>query len=145
MGCDIHFYVETFQNGQWNSADVWEENDDKEGMCKRIIPPQHSFFDERNYAVFSKLGNVRNYNEIPPISETRGIPVDACQEIKTARTEWDTDGHSESWLTFEELKKSDWKDPAFDDFVPCLRRLWKLKFHKNLGENEIRVVFWFDN
>lgn len=59
MGCDIHGWLQKRHRGDKH----WEP------MC--AVP------DHRNYMLFAALANVRNYNEIRPFSEPRGLPKDA--------------------------------------------------------------------
>jgi hypothetical protein len=83
MGCDIHMQAERQVNGKWYTI------------------PGH-FFDWRSYSNFAFLAGVRNYSDITPISDPRGLPEDAADsddEYGGARG----GDHSFSWLSLEEL------------------------------------------
>lgn len=86
MGCDIHVYTEVEIRGQWFVAD---------------IPTK--VFDYRSYATFAFLAGVRNYSDITPFSEPRGLPEDAAEETRISYEE--SDHHSASWLSIDELAK----------------------------------------
>lgn len=85
MGCDIHVQAEKRVNGKWTAIDC-------------------SIFDWRSYGMFGFLANVRNYSDVPPISEPRGLPEDVdCSN----EDDWLGD-HSFSWLSTEELLNFDY-------------------------------------
>lgn len=65
MGCDIHAYVE-FKHPDDSRWDGWGEE----------------FHLPRNYRVFAQLANVRNYDNINPISMPRGLPDDVSYETE---------------------------------------------------------------
>ncbi len=83
MGCDIHLHVEIKVDGEWlyySSSDI-----------------------RRNYAVFSKMADVRNSNnEIKPIASPRGLPSNITKMTRLLRDNYGEDGHSDSWLSYEE-------------------------------------------
>lgn len=87
MGCDIHFHSEVKRNGVW-----------KHHSEAKI---------RRNYAFFAKIANVRNYFEglIKPISEPKGMPVDATELTRLHSEKYGTDGHSHSWLSANEISE----------------------------------------
>lgn len=107
MGCDIHVYTERKRsiNGekQWFNCDHWKYNPYWErGNGERevdIVP----IYDDRNYALFSLLADVRNYYENDPISQPKGLPQNCCGRTKEEYNYWDCDGHSHSYFTLEEL------------------------------------------
>jgi hypothetical protein len=114
MGTDIHFYVEVFNNGDWVTADKWEEDKDEEQPVKYV---NNQFYHDRNYDLFAILADVRNgrgfagvktSDGFNPISHPRGLPNDACKEILELSKHWGIDGHSHSWLTVKELMAFDW-------------------------------------
>ncbi len=123
MGCDIHTYCEV------------KRKDSKEWMCAgRIFKNSwhktkeefvsvdnsgYSFgepysihpFDDRSYDTFAILANVRNgtwSEDLTPISQPRGLPVDVSQYVKKCSDDYDN-GHSHSYVTLKELEKYDWK------------------------------------
>ena len=97
MGCDIHCYREKLVNGQWVTADEWE-NCYGEGM----YVPWEKRFTDRNYNLFSVLADVRT-RETPPYQfEARGLPLRPCQEVARLIEEGSVD-HSASHLYLFEL------------------------------------------
>jgi hypothetical protein len=91
MGCDIHMIV------QRKTATGWE------------TIPEFDCFDDRNYGVFGFLAGVRNYSDVPPLSEPRGLPDD----IQEGDDGWLGD-HSFSWLVASELTNFDYDQPVKD-------------------------------
>lgn len=102
MGCDIHLYREKQVNGQWVTADIWEQNDGGDGGVYFEVPWQKKFTD-RNYKLFGLLSKgVRA--DYPFSFEERGLPFNACKEVADNSERWDGDGHSHSYLYLHELK-----------------------------------------
>ena len=100
MGCDIHVCCERKNyEGKWINCDHFKlnpyfDNDrDDEEIDKWWIVP---IFDDRNYALFATLADVRNYEYIKPVSEPRGLPDDIHYITKELADSWGTDGHSHS-------------------------------------------------
>lgn len=206
MGCDIHMYVEykkdvPVKNSdkrevKWISGDYFKPNPfqdiwDDESKMERM-----ELYGDRNYGLFSTLAGVRDYTGlINPVSEPKGMPDDCCAYIKQANEDWDSDGHTHSWLTLKELKDYQSKNPSLprtglispkqliefdkgilpnswcqgtnqegyerrewieknDTLVPLIEKLQK-RAHElmqydwqeyNIENDEnIRIVFWFDN
>lgn len=108
MGCDIHTYREKHVNGQWVTADEWEEEDYGDGEKSRDVPYEKRFTD-RNYNLFGLLAKGTRGYEFPASMEARGLPFDASSDVKQAAEQWDGDGHSHSYLYLHELKAlHDW-------------------------------------
>lgn len=134
MGCDIHAFVEVKKNGKWHTyseADL-----------------------DRDYGLFAKMADVRNYSDwdIKPISKPRGLPEDTAEITKFESDNWDSDGHSHSWLSKEEIQEIlEWakEQKAVDtDYAYNLRRKfgYKLTDLEDYDQYEdSRLVFWFDN
>lgn len=102
MGCDIHVCCE-----YKNRYDKWvtAEHFIKEGQEYKVL----AVYRERHYALFSALAGVRRYsNDVEPVSEPKGMPVDCTPETMEMYKDWDLDAHSASWLTLEELYR--WAD-----------------------------------
>ena len=101
MGCDIHWYSETKKDGKWvcDQANSFEKDEDPDYEHHNInnFPNQG-----RDYWLFGLLANVRC--DVPYGFAPKGIPEDISSEVKTIFDEWDSDGHSHSYLTREELK-----------------------------------------
>jgi len=146
MGCDIHGYIEVKKDKGW--------------------VPFEELPSVRSYDLFAMLANVRNYNDIPPISEPRGVPDDVSQEI-WEKIEADLDGHSHSWLSWKDIKAYDFGKVITDKRRPRKlkgkivyprRKLYELvpeEWHRlfrkmeilaeKYGEDGVRMVFWFDS
>ena len=153
MGCDIHAYTE-------------RKNDD--GQYEVV---GDFLSDGRSYAVFGFLAGVRNYSEITPISEPRGIPADASPSIKSHHERWSDDAHSASWLSTDELINFDYLamcedrrcsvevaprmfnggctcnagDGLFQTYKDFLGEWYFSEVQKAIDEGATRIVFWFDN
>jgi len=80
MGCDIHSRAERKVNGKWE-------------IIRGLAP-----FDWRSYGMFGFLAGVRNYSDVTPLSEPRGLPDDTPEY-----EECELGDHSHSWLSIEEL------------------------------------------
>jgi len=79
MGCDIHFHSEVKIYGKWEHYG--------------------SPLMMRDYDLFAFMADVRNYNDITPISQPKGLPDDISVVTKVAAEIWGADGHSHSFLT----------------------------------------------
>lgn len=115
MGCDIHFYVEERVGGLWKSVDTWKP--DEHSPQRLRVDWDKQFYEDRNYALFSILANVRNGygfagvrtgDGFTTIAPPRGLPDDASQRVKDESDAYGGDGHSHSWLTAREILDFDW-------------------------------------
>lgn len=150
MGCDIHLHSEVKRNGKWE---------------------HHSEVKiERNYALFAKMANVRNWAgakpPIVPISQPKGLPEDATELTKLHSEQYGVDGHSHSWLSAKEISElHKWLQ---DESIPkewFRKDPWRFE-HENFpyfmgnhlngffdypedwdryGVEDVRHVFFFDN
>lgn len=101
MGCDIHCYMEIKNNnGDWHCDEIYRTSFDEESEKKFDLLP---VYNHRDYELFSILANVRNDGEIIPISEPRGFPEDASNEVEDEYMNWGSDAHSASYMTLKEL------------------------------------------
>lgn len=153
MGCDIHAFAE-----RRNAAGKFEQ-------------VRLKFFDFRSYGIFAFLAGVRNYSDVTPISEPRGLPEDAGEAVRAAFEYWGCDAHTPSWLTLEELLAFNYDAMTEDRRV--MRRVGPnsysgactckpsegktMTWRQFLGEDFFkdlnaladagaeRIVFWFDN
>lgn len=101
MGCDIHDYVEVYENGHWRKlGKVFIDRFEKEYNKKEVLS-EHPY-DNRNYALFGLLAGVRNQT-IPSIMVPRGVPEDASDEYLKIVEDYGCDGHSHSHFTLQEL------------------------------------------
>lgn len=154
MGADIHLYIEyKNEDGYW----VLDENQKckncasltAEEMDECIICFGDGYIDEdigRSYELFGVLANVRNDYDLKviPIANPRGIPLDSSLEYIRIATS-DPGDHSHSFVTLKELKEHEggfYLDVYFDDLNK--RRLLKLAKKFN-GDENVRIVFFFDN
>jgi len=152
-GCDIHAHIEIKVADSWHyyaPADIW-----------------------RNYTVFSKMAGVRAYNGSPePMVEPRGFPENASFTTWMHREDEGLDGHTDSWLTLDEIDELiKWFDEKLG-YRPWGCRLHDQSDQRLLKWNEfgvwlfgnsicgfkdrvrgdypdalqdVRLVFWFDN
>lgn len=103
MGCDIHIYTEKKRNdGSWWCCDHFKLNPyyGEPGERQYYIEPIYS---GRNYSLFATLAGVRNYDNVKPIDEPRGLPHDISDAVKAEADWWGHDAHSHSWLLAGEL------------------------------------------
>lgn len=141
MGCDIHAYP--------------ERKTEKGFVIVDNINP----FRYRNYGIFGFLAGVRNYSEVTPIAEQRGLPNDASiMVINEYLQRCGIEAHSASWLTIEELHNFDYNQPmedrrnAFgeeDGEKTTFRDFLGKDFFKDIHDMKAagvdRIVFWFDS
>jgi hypothetical protein len=109
MGCDIHLYCEVKEKindvEQWFNCDHWQYNKwfiaDKESEEEELecIP----IYRARNYELFALLADVRNNGDIEPMAYPKGVPPDVSEVTKKQIVRWDSDGHSHSYFTYNEL------------------------------------------
>lgn len=154
MGCDIHMHVEyrTRINNttiKWCDGNLYEVNkfyeDEDEPKYIRVCLNN----ERRSYTLFGLLAGVRN-REIKPIAYPRGFPDDASKSITDEYNSWGRDDpHSASWLTLAELMNAARSHPdLLNDLVAELQEYFKRLFPNPsplITQNELRIVFWFDN
>lgn len=85
MGCDIHSQAERRVDGKWKRIDGFAP------------------FDWRSYGMYGFLAGVRNYSEVTPIAEARGLPQDTDYDEDCDGCDYWLGEHSFSWLTVDEL------------------------------------------
>jgi len=147
MGCNIHAHFEIKVGGEWLH---WDQ--------PKI---------RRNYRLFAKMANVRNYYEedddfIPPIAYPRGLPADVTKTTLIHSQYWSVDGHSYSWLSSREVKEllefhkeltiaalgSAWRinfEEWFYLFGNSYDCFWEYRGDYPDFLEDFRLVFWFDN
>ena len=103
MGCDIHMYVEMFdeQKQKWLLAhglrpDPYDPNEFE-------VPYPERFVD-RNYILFGILTNGNVRREGYGFFDPKGFPDDASKFVKKKFKSWSNDAHTSSWLTFQEIE-----------------------------------------
>lgn len=111
MGCDIHMIGE--------KRIIWDSKDKPEPWEVFAIP---GIFQQRFYGFFAKLGNVRNYYDVPSLTDRRWWPDDMSDRARRwtqgcldtdaeALLGWPGD-HSFGWASLEEIKTFDWTTPT---------------------------------
>ena len=148
MGCDIHLYAEKKIDEKWVCLNplMWDVYDRKPYKHRTV----EQFNIERSYVLFGFLANVRTLQE-KGFGEAKGFPKDVSKEIKEKYEEWGLDAHSASYLTLKELneKFADTSIKSYFDFFykDIIENI--LEYHNidtlHKDENDIRIVFWFDN
>ena len=167
MGCDIHFYVERWTSSndysgprdlsddrdqnlnelledvpteyRWVSADKWELED-----SNWHIPWDLEYYNNRNYYIFSILADVRNSGKVEPLDYPRGIPNDASIGYLYKCDQWDSDAHSHSYFTLDELLSVDWSQYDSDYIEELMETIEKMKEIDDDPLN-VRCCFFFDN
>lgn len=122
MGCDIHAFTEIKIAGTWHTYTGVEM--------------------DRNYDLFAKMADVRNYDGITPISKPRGLPEDVAAVTGVASRHYGNDGHSHSWLSHAEVCGLE------KEFRPLFGYLFGNYWSDRTLPKEVedvRLVFWFDN
>lgn len=170
MGCDIHLVLErrAVVNGEekWVGVNAFEHISDMVRCGAAVERTYHGWnVRARNYDVFAMLANVRGHTADE--HEPRGAPYDMSDLARACITDWDSDGHSHSWLTAREYV-SRWcmavhgtaemvADRLTESDAPKLSeaaaKLFGLVFYDEGDEDrrgaddvdKHRVVFWFDN
>lgn len=99
MGCDIHLYREKHVDGKWLAVDKWA----KDEYGDFGVSYDDQCYTGRNYELFGLLAKgVRREHSFS--FEKRGLPFDACDEIKACSEGWDCDDHWElSFYTSESV------------------------------------------
>jgi hypothetical protein len=167
MGCDCHFYVErwTSSNNYEGPRDLSEDREQKLNEVLEDVPSKFrwvsadkwkledgnwhvdynlEYYNGRNYYLFSILADVRNGSGIEPINYPKGIPDDASTGYLYKCDQWDSDAHSHSYFTLEELLNVDWskyESIVLIDFMETLEKMKKI----DDDPLNIRCCFFFDN
>lgn len=129
MGCDIHGWIERKTSSGWVAVNELKDKG-----------------RSRNYERFAKLAGVRGDGPEP-----RGMPCDVSATAKYHIEQWDTDGHSHSWLPIAEAAPiflaTAWQPEDFEKKYP-LSSFFDLEIGDIPSQgtvDEYRLVFWFDN
>jgi hypothetical protein len=150
MGCDIHMYSETKIDGKWvcDQAQSFSEEVLKDPNGRSYMDSQMDSLDIwRNYALFGYLAQVRQ--DWDEGFEPRGVPDDCSVAVQCMINQWDSDGHSHSWLMVPEIKVKAVEmlvDPSthLDRVREGLMEILS-KLPESNNPEEQRIVFWFDN
>lgn len=131
MGIDVNMYVEvrSFLNKgkinekkKWISADKWYHNKyfslhKEEDMAMFEVKDNDRIYNERNYILFSILGNTKDQSylnkylcddKIHPISLAKGMPFDISEPVKNVYSQESDISCDITWLTLKELLDFDW-------------------------------------
>lgn len=95
MGTDIHCFVEQKMyryaglddTETWISIDKWTRSrwailyPERNEEAPWVVEMEDMIFKDRNYDLFAILANIRNPDQMPFISEPRGLPDDVSPEI----------------------------------------------------------------
>ena len=97
----------------------------------------------RDYALFNLLAGVRGGwgENIKTIDDPRGIPSDCSEEYQFTSDRMDSDGHSHSYLSANEILGNVDKD----NFISMYNHAVELKERADGNGNNARFVFFFDN
>lgn len=144
MACDIHLHIEVKIDAQWHHLNA----------------PSI----DRNYRLFSRMGDVRQCDEIvlEPLSIDRGLPEDATFITKFDCERLGHDGHSHSWLSSREVgtliktrekwdrwdRKNSHGSSMSDIFGYLLGNTFDgfVDYPEDRqGIEDFRFIFWFDN
>ena len=167
MGCDIHWYSEHRENGNWvcDQAGSFviqksEYEDDRDYPEMQDFPGR-----QRDYWFFGFLNSdVRSHWEYS--FEGKGDIPDCSPEVQAKLDYWEQDAHSHSWLTRKELEDKlallvklkvelliAPRDPLklrvehvahhidrLSKTIANLKAVWP-----EAAPEDQRIVFWFDN
>ena len=144
MGCDIHMYVEKKVRDEWKvvkGPNIYYGEFDWEKDKMRF----DWIYNGRNYDFFAFLADVRNYRgKIKPLALPKELPEDRSEFIAQMAEGWQWNGHSFSYFTLKELKENESKDKEVKEVINVIARLLQDVQEKD-REEDIRIVFWFDN
>lgn len=135
MGCDINAHIEIKYDGGWMyyaPMDIW-----------------------RSYWLFTLMAGVRDTGEIEPIVMPRGLPEDISPMTRIHREHYGVDGHSDSWLSSEEMTRV--IEAAKENLIHANNigdavylfgttlNGWQIdREHLPKALEDWRIVFWFD-
>lgn len=150
MGCNIHCNLEyrRTKNEKYEDIDLYKIDkyfsiNGFEKVC---------LYNERNYYLYGILAGVRN-KIVTPISNQKGLPNDVSNDIKILY-ESSSDNHTCSYYTLIELKQAQlrYNEECLDELITLIEKRYcdttNYGYNKKLTLEEdqnIRLVFWFDN
>lgn len=142
MGTDIHGWVEKENEREWISI---VKIDDLVGR--------------RNEMVSILFGVTHYLDKFEAVAEGRGLPHNIGWYANQDYESWDADAHSPTWILWSELKQVQWLETVLLSDGSQISRLqilhkcrgWQLLFEtmelfaKYAGDDNVRLVVWFDN
>lgn len=150
MGCDIHVFSEVRTPTGW----VCQQEPEEDG--EDIYLPNVPSYGGRNYPLFALLAGVRG--EFAESWEPRGFPDDSSKEVAESFDFWDSDAHTPSHQTLGELQRKAAEllirdkpngsniEYAFNGLTTLIRAVKdSLGNGTNLSDEDVRIVYWFDN
>ncbi|KQO17225.1 hypothetical protein [Paenibacillus sp. Leaf72] len=173
MGTDIHCFVEQKMyryaglddTGIWISIDKWTKSrwailyPERNEEAPWVVEREDMIFKDRNYYLFAILANIRNSEQMPFISEPRGLPDDVSPEIRLQMKYGEY--HSTTWFTAKEILEYDWnqvfefEDETMDgkvfidtvNYMECSRAFLDVVKRLVARENpsNMRLIITFDS
>lgn len=154
MGCDIHHYLERKTDTGWKCLNQLDPDFDPkyreeygEEPCLDKLPTR------RNYPLFALLAEVRG--DFKYSFKERGIPEDMSPEVAEEYESWSGDAHTPSWLLLSELQvkatellivqHEEGLSWAAQSLVELIQIIKDFPGAEGAQEDELRMVFWFDN
>lgn len=142
MGCDIHGWVEHYENGRWRAVNNCLDYQGKDDQ---------GHAHDRNYERFGLLAGVRSSPANAP--EPRGFPHDASPECREDYKKWEGDAHTPSYMPLPAALQifmdtesrrpngaAQWEDTRWTSKFPG-----DYFFNVPCPDDTYRIVFWFDN
>jgi hypothetical protein len=105
-------YNEIDQIGKWISIDKWTKHSwgilypERNEAPLWHVAKENMVYTTRYYELFAILANERNPDNIPHISDHRGVPEDVTPEIPPQLVS--SECHSTTWFTAKELFDFEW-------------------------------------
>lgn len=145
MGTDIHLTLEAKRNDKWIfiASDTSNYINGKFTYLYSIIPSDYiDILSSRNYTFFGILSGVRG--SLKPIQINRGYPPDMSE---FSRWYHENPDHNEGYVLLSELLNYDWNQKYVNSSLKNeASKLYNaIQFLKNLNEEEIRLIFYFDS
>jgi len=140
MGCDIHMIGES----RWHGLKDWH------------VFPIPEKFQTRNYAFFGELAGVRRLVDYP-LSNDRGWPEDMSEiSWKWAKEYYEYDNeienilgmvgdHTPGYACLYEIRQYDWKDTDHSFLLDFIFFLEQWRDDITPEDNQVRIIFNFDN
>lgn len=136
MGCDIHIVLEREDGGKWIGVHNFP--------WYHAIGNSYQFplCTNRNYSLFAALAGVRGVGPAP-----KGIPSDASELVRMLEKDWESYGHSWTYLNMREAANLFMEHARFDELSEHHRK-YPISYFFGIEEREVshhRLVFFFDN